>query len=130
MIVFDDADIDPLTFAGAGARPAALRTYEQVSQSWNARLFVCIDRNSRDDRHQSALIGQSLAEHDAELLESVASEMAEMAENAIDNGWPKEAQGIEDAVGRIEEKIVKLRDEAHEPAAAQLYGGVVNEEEV
>lgn len=54
MIVFDDADREPLTFAGEGARAAALKTWEQISGSWNAHLFVRVERNSRDDRYPSA----------------------------------------------------------------------------
>lgn len=54
MIVFDDADRETLMFAGAGARTAALKTWEQISRSWNAHLFVRVERNSRDDRYPSA----------------------------------------------------------------------------
>jgi hypothetical protein len=54
MIVFDDADREPLTFAGCGARQAAMKTWEQISRSWNAHLFVRVARNSRDDRYPSA----------------------------------------------------------------------------
>lgn len=49
IIVFDDTDRAPIYFAGAGARKAALLTFEKVSISWNAHLFVRIARNSRDD---------------------------------------------------------------------------------
>ncbi|WP_178081562.1 hypothetical protein [Pseudomonas sp. Choline-3u-10] len=56
MIVFDDADRQPLMFAGAGSRPAALKTFKQISQSWNAHLFARIAGNSRDDRHPSATV--------------------------------------------------------------------------
>lgn len=54
MIVFDDADRETLMFAGEGARNAALKTWEQISGSWNAHLFVRVERNSRDDRYPSA----------------------------------------------------------------------------
>ncbi|MEW2925110.1 hypothetical protein [Pseudomonas juntendi] len=56
IIVFDDADRANEHFCGAGARTAALRRYEQISQSWNAHLFVRIARNSRDDRYPSAAV--------------------------------------------------------------------------
>ncbi|CAB4149769.1 hypothetical protein UFOVP555_29 [uncultured Caudovirales phage] len=55
MIVFDDADREPFMFAGAGARESAIKAFEQVSTSWNAHLFVRVERNSRDDRYPSAL---------------------------------------------------------------------------
>lgn len=48
IIVFDDADRENEMFAGCGARPAAMRRFEQISQSWNAHLFVRIEKNSRD----------------------------------------------------------------------------------
>lgn len=48
IIVFDDADRENEMFAGCGARPAAMRRWEQISQSWNAHLFVRIEKNSRD----------------------------------------------------------------------------------
>ncbi|MDF2792281.1 MAG: hypothetical protein K0S85_34 [Pseudomonas orientalis] len=54
MIVFDDADRETLMFAGEGARTAALNTWTQISRSWNAHLFVRVERNSRDDRYPSA----------------------------------------------------------------------------
>ena len=54
IIVFDDADRANEHFCGAGARTAALRRYEQISQAWNAHLFVRVARNSRDDRYPSA----------------------------------------------------------------------------
>ena len=54
IIVFDDADREQLMFAGTGARAAALKTWEQISGSWNAHLFVRVERNSRDDRYPSA----------------------------------------------------------------------------
>jgi hypothetical protein len=58
IIVFDDADSANEHFFGAGARTAALRRYEQISQSWNAHLFVRIARNSRDDRYPSAAVAE------------------------------------------------------------------------
>ncbi len=58
IIVFDDADRPNEHFCGAGARTAALRRYEQISQSWNAHLFVRIARNSRDDRYPSAAVAE------------------------------------------------------------------------
>lgn len=54
MIVFDDTDLEHMVFAGAGARDAALKTWDKISGSWNAHLFVRIERNSRDDRYPSA----------------------------------------------------------------------------
>ncbi|CAE6905932.1 conserved protein of unknown function [Pseudomonas marincola] len=50
MIVFDDADRENEVFAGAGARPAALRRWAQISTAWNAHLFVRTASNSRDDK--------------------------------------------------------------------------------
>lgn len=67
MIVFDDADRQPLMFAGAGSRPAALKTFEQISQSWNAHLFVRIQQNCRDDRHPCVTVANSVAQ--TELVE-------------------------------------------------------------
>ncbi|WP_296267377.1 hypothetical protein [Pseudomonas sp. UBA6562] len=56
IIVFDDADRANEHFCGSGARPAALRRYEQISQSWNAHLFVRTASNSRDDRYPGATV--------------------------------------------------------------------------
>ncbi|MDZ5601700.1 hypothetical protein SJI00_02765 [Pseudomonas sp. RP23018S] len=79
IIVFDDHDRADEHFSGAGARPAALRRFEQISQSWNAHLFVRVARNSRDDRYPSATVADPaeverlrarLAERDA-LLQKV-----------------------------------------------------------
>ena len=54
IIVFDDTDREQLLFAGTGARAAALKKWEKISGSWNAHLFVRVERNSRDDRYPSA----------------------------------------------------------------------------
>lgn len=56
MIVFDDADREPIMFAGAGSRTAALKKWELISNSWNAHLFVRVARNSRDDSYPSASV--------------------------------------------------------------------------
>ncbi|MCK1786712.1 hypothetical protein L9Z73_20870 [Pseudomonas sp. TNT11] len=53
MIVFDDTEREHMLFAGAGARYAALKTWDKISTSWNAHLFVRVERNSRDDRYPS-----------------------------------------------------------------------------
>ncbi|QLG95314.1 hypothetical protein HZF02_26745 [Pseudomonas yamanorum] len=54
LIVFDDTDREQLMFAGAGARASALKTWENISRSWNAHLFVRVERNSSDDQYPSA----------------------------------------------------------------------------
>lgn len=54
IIWFDDADRSPLLFAGAGSAVAALKTWEQISVSWNAHLFVRVASNSRDSKYPSA----------------------------------------------------------------------------
>uniref|UniRef100_C5CJK5 Uncharacterized protein n=1 Tax=Variovorax paradoxus (strain S110) TaxID=543728 RepID=C5CJK5_VARPS len=59
MIVFDDAEASPLTFAGSGARPAALEAFKRKSIQWNAHLFVRIAHNSRDDTYPDATPGDS-----------------------------------------------------------------------
>lgn len=51
MIVFDDQDVKPELLIG---RERALIRYKQISQSWNAHLFVKIDSNSRDQQSPSA----------------------------------------------------------------------------
>ncbi|MDG1581042.1 hypothetical protein [Pseudomonas sp. GOM6] len=55
LIWFDDTEKAPLVFVGAGARPAALRTWEQQSKQWNGSLFVRVASNSRDDQFPSAI---------------------------------------------------------------------------
>lgn len=60
MIVFDDAEASPLTFAGSGARPAALEAFKRKSIQWNAHLFVRIAHNSRDDTYPDATPGDSV----------------------------------------------------------------------
>ena len=60
IIVFDDADRPNEMFSGAGARPAALRRWEQISVSWNAHLFVRVERNSRDDPYPCARLASQV----------------------------------------------------------------------
>lgn len=61
IIVFDDADRPDEKFSGAGARPAALRRWEQISVSWNAHLFVRVERNSRDDPYPCARLAAQVS---------------------------------------------------------------------
>lgn len=60
IIVFDDADRPDEKFSGAGARPAALRRWQQISMSWNAHLFVRVERNSRDDPYPCARLASQV----------------------------------------------------------------------
>lgn len=60
MIVYDDTECKPLMFAGAGARDAALKAWDQVSLNWNAHLFVRIGRNSRDDKYPTAVLTEEV----------------------------------------------------------------------
>ncbi|MFV3386628.1 hypothetical protein ACNFCJ_14550 [Pseudomonas sp. NY15364] len=61
IIVFDDADRPNEMFSGAGARPAALRRWQQISVSWNAHLFVRVERNSRDDPYPCARLAAQVS---------------------------------------------------------------------
>lgn len=61
IIVFDDADRPNEMFSGAGARPAALRRWQQISVSWNAHLYVRVERNSRDDRYPCARLATQVS---------------------------------------------------------------------
>ncbi|PZT05483.1 hypothetical protein [Stenotrophomonas maltophilia] len=47
-IVFDDAEVPDESFARSGALNAALRRFEQISNKWNAHLFVRFANNTRD----------------------------------------------------------------------------------
>lgn len=56
VIWFDDADMAPIVFAGAGAKTAAEAKFKTISGSWNASLFVRIASNSHDDPFPSATL--------------------------------------------------------------------------
>lgn len=58
LIVFDDQDCKQLMFAGHGARQAALKAWGEVSQQWNAHLFVRVEKNSRDAMYPCATLAQ------------------------------------------------------------------------
>ncbi|WP_325437586.1 hypothetical protein [Pseudomonas nitroreducens] len=62
LILFDDADVEPIMFAGSGARRAALAKWEQVSINWNAHLFVRIEKNCRDDPYPCATLAAAMAQ--------------------------------------------------------------------
>ena len=47
-IVYDDAEVLDESFARSGALDAALRRFEQISNKWNAHLFVRFANNTRD----------------------------------------------------------------------------------
>lgn len=40
LLWFEDAEMQPILFSGAGARDAAIRAYEARSLAWNCVLFV------------------------------------------------------------------------------------------
>lgn len=48
LIMFDDHDVKPEIVIGESI---ARRRYDQLSNSWNAHLFVKLDSNSSDDPH-------------------------------------------------------------------------------
>src|SRR5688572_27059996 len=54
LIQYDDASRANELFAGCGAKAAAMRRYAQISENWNAHLFVKIGSNSRDCTTPSA----------------------------------------------------------------------------
>ncbi len=47
-IVYDDAQVPDESFARTGGLDAALRRFEQISERWNAHLFVRFANNTRD----------------------------------------------------------------------------------
>ena len=55
MIVFEDRDRTPITFAGFSAKIGAARTFEKISLNWNGHLFVRVQCNTRDDRYPSLI---------------------------------------------------------------------------
>lgn len=55
LIQYDDKERDVEIFARAGARDAALRRFEQVSEQWNAHLFVKVASNTRDETTPNAI---------------------------------------------------------------------------
>ncbi|MDZ5602554.1 hypothetical protein SJI00_07190 [Pseudomonas sp. RP23018S] len=108
IIVFDDHDRVDEHFCGAGARPAALRRFEQISRSWNAHLFVRVERNSRDDRYPSATVAD-LAE--VERLRGEVRRLHEAGE-FLDNV----SQGIENKLrAQLAEAQALLRDISTRP---------------
>lgn len=54
MIVFEDADRKPITFAGPGAKDAAFKAFGLQSWSWNANLYVRIESNHKNDDYPNA----------------------------------------------------------------------------
>lgn len=56
LIIFDDQDQKSLSFAGAGARAAADKTFDELSISWNVHLYVRVKNNSRDDTYPNAIL--------------------------------------------------------------------------
>lgn len=56
MIVFEDADREPITFSGAGAKEAAAKAFEKFSMNWNAHLFVRFKCNFKDEFFYPSLI--------------------------------------------------------------------------
>ena len=108
MIVFDDAEVEQLMFAGTGARAAALRKWEAISTSWNAHLFVRIGRNSRDDGHPCAKIRQHQGE-------PVALPAYKLARTHNSHDWD---QGHRDGWKDYADEIAKLGPLYTHPAPA------------
>lgn len=59
-IVFDDAEVPDESFARSGALDAALRRFEQISNKWNAHLFVRFANNTRDCTVPNATTAQAV----------------------------------------------------------------------
>lgn len=51
LIVFEDHDRENIIFMGHRARSTALSTFETISTSWNAHLFVREKCNFKNDQH-------------------------------------------------------------------------------
>lgn len=62
LIWYDDQDRKPEMLAGHGARTAAAKRFQQISQQWNAHLFVRIEKNSRDCPHSVAAVHAAQAQ--------------------------------------------------------------------
>jgi len=116
LIVFDDNDRENMLFAGTGARSAALKTWEKISASWNAHLFVRIERNCRDDRYPSA--------HPAP---PELAELAELQAKGPDpSSWPSLKAAYDEAqatIARLTAENERLKSESFE----ELYNAVIDE---
>jgi hypothetical protein len=62
ILWFDDQDLNPVVFAGDGAKRAALEAYRKASMQWNAHLFVRIAVNSSDCQYPCAAPQQEAQE--------------------------------------------------------------------
>jgi hypothetical protein len=114
LIVFDDAERENLMFTGAGARSAALKTWEQISISWNAHLFVRIERNSRDDRYPSATatpVAVVLPTHDAVcdlIAETIGGDTYDCTR--VWSAWGVGTMSEDDFVPVSQERIEEMAD--------------------
>lgn len=77
-IVYDDAEVPDESFARSGALDAALRRFEQISNKWNAHLFVRFANNTRDCTVPNATPAQAV---DLSTLERFECQLYE-------NPWP------------------------------------------
>jgi hypothetical protein len=58
IVMYDDTDQANELFSGWGAKDAAYHRYAQISNNWNAHLFVKIHSNSRDCAVPDATLGK------------------------------------------------------------------------
>lgn len=107
-IVFDDAEVPDESFARSGALDAALRRFEQISNKWNAHLFVRFANNTRDCTVPNATPAQAVGsgQFRAEVADLLRSEfdleIADPEDHRHDDG-----SGEAD---RIAGKIIALLD--------------------
>ena len=129
LLWFEDAEMQPILFSGAGARDAAIRAYEARSLAWNCVLFVdhkalataSLAREGEDGELCGKL--EVWASHIAgdgptlpALLRKAAARIrtlsAQLAEAEKYNGWHQEALLVRDAALERAEKAEGERDNA------------------
>lgn len=64
VIHYDDQDRKPEHFARSGALEGAMARYKQISDSWNAHLYVKIDSNCNDTGVPNATTLSEAPRHD------------------------------------------------------------------
>nr|WP_313216150.1 hypothetical protein [Stenotrophomonas geniculata] len=94
-IVFDDAEVPDESFARSGALDAALRRFEQISNKWNAHLFVRFANNTRDCTVPNATPAQAVDLGQFNALAALANAVVHHGdESPMKNGLFAEAERL------------------------------------
>ena len=120
LIRFDDADRKDEFFAMSGARAAAIHRYKQISQAWNAHLFVKIDSNARDESTPSlqldalagagAALAETIARSEGDAMQAMVIRVEKMLCEKLGRNWAPAGMSVESLINDLASSQARVKE--------------------